>query len=110
MKDYAKDAVSCQNNLRVFTQAGTIAAAERFLPDIAATGANIVYLCPFAESDDEPNPEYWSTRLMFSNFQNPGNPYRIDKEYGTAEDFKSFAGAAQKTDPQNRAHGRGTQV
>ena len=62
MKDYVKDAVIYQINLRVFTKEGTIAAAEKFLPDVAATGANIVYLCPFVESDDDPNPEYWSRR------------------------------------------------
>ena len=102
MKDYVKDAVIYQINLRVFTKEGTIAAAEKFLPDVAATGANIVYLCPFVESDDDPNPEYWSRRQKFSNCQNPRNPYRlmdfykIDKEYGTAEDFKSFVAAAHK--------------
>lgn len=102
MKDYVKDAVIYQINLRVFTKEGTIAAAEKFLPDVAATGADIVYLCPFVESDDDPKPEYWSTRQKFSNCQNPRNPYRlkdfyvIDKEYGTAEDFKSFVAAAHK--------------
>ena len=91
MKDYVKDAVIYQINLRVFTKEGTFAAAEKFLPDGAATGADIVYRCPFVESDDDPNPAYWSTRQKCSNCQNPRNPYRlmdfykIDKEYGTAE-------------------------
>lgn len=100
MKEYVKDAVIYQINLRVFTKEGTFSAAEKFLPEVAATGANYLYLCPFTESDDDPKPEYWSTRQKQSNCENPRNPYRlmdffrIDPEYGTAEDFKSFVAAA----------------
>lgn len=102
MKEYIKDAVIYQIHLRAFTKEGTIAAAEKYLPDVAATGANIVYLCPFVEADDDQNINYWSTRQRFSNCNNPRNPYRlmdfykIDKEYGTAEDFKSFVATAHK--------------
>ncbi|NMA40805.1 MAG: hypothetical protein GX937_11595 [Lentisphaerae bacterium] len=100
--DAVRKAVIYQINLRVFTKEGTIAAAETYLPDVAATGADIVYLCPFTESDDDPTQEYWSTRQRRSGCMNPRNPYRvmdyfkIDPEYGTMEDFKSFVKAAHK--------------
>ena len=91
-----KDAVIYQINLRVFTKEGTIAAAEKFLPEVAATGADIIYLCPFVESDEDEDPSSWSMRQQRALTHNPRNPYRlrdyftIDKEYGTKEDFTSF--------------------
>ncbi len=100
--DAVRKAVIYQINLRVFTKEGTIAAAEKFLPDVAATGADIVYLCPFTEADDDPTYEYWSDRQRRSGCMNPRNPYRlmdyfkVDPEYGTLDDFKSFVNAAHK--------------
>ena len=91
-----KDAVIYQINLRVFTKEGTFAAAEKFLPDVAATGADIVYLCTIAESDEDKDPSSWSMRQKRSLTGNPRNPYRlsnyfaIDPEYGTEEEFRSF--------------------
>ena len=60
--EMVKNAVIYQINLRVFTPEGTLAAAEKFLPEVADTGADIVYLCPVAESDPDPDPAHWSTR------------------------------------------------
>jgi len=95
-----KDAVIYQINLRVFTKEGTLAAAEKFLPEVADTGADIVYLCPFMESDPDPDPAYWSLRQKQSLCGNPRNPYRIsdfyrvDPEYGTEDDLRSFVKTA----------------
>ncbi len=95
-----KKAVIYQINLRVFTQEGTFAAAEKFLPEVAETGADWIYLCPFVESDSDMDESHWSLRQRRSNCGNPRNPYRIsdyfrvDSEYGTAADFKSFVVAA----------------
>ena len=75
--DAVRKAVIYQINLRVFTKEGTIAAAEKYLQDVAATGADIVYLCPFVESDDDPTYEYWSDRQRRSGCMNPRNPYRL---------------------------------
>ncbi|MBO4490268.1 MAG: hypothetical protein J5944_02785, partial [Lentisphaeria bacterium] len=57
-----RDTVIYQINLRSFTREGTLAAAEKYLPEVADTGADIVYLCPFMESDPDPDPAYWSLR------------------------------------------------
>ena len=100
--EIVKDAVIYQINLRVFTKEGTLAAAEKFLPEVADTGADIVYLCPFMESDPDPDPAHWSKRQKYSLSGNPRNPYRIkdyykvDPEYGTETDLKSFVAAAHR--------------
>ena len=98
--ELVKNAVIYQINLRVFTKEGTLAAAEKFLPEVADTGADIVYLCPFMKSDSDPDPAHWSMRQKRSLCNNPRNPYRIgdfyqvDPEYGTEGDLKSFVKTA----------------
>ena len=98
--EIVKNAVIYQINLRVFTKEGTLAAAEKFLPEVADTGADIVYLCPFMESDADPDPAHWSVRQKRSLCGNPRNPYRIkdyykvDPEYGTEADLRSFVKSA----------------
>ena len=97
-----KNAVIYQINLRVFTHEGTFAAAEKFLPEVAATGADWVYLCPFVEADSDMDESHWSIRQRRSNCGNPRNPYRvkdyfkIDSEYGDDDSLRSFAAAAHK--------------
>ena len=98
--EMVKDAVIYQINLRAFTHEGTLAAAEKFLPEVAATGANFVYLCPFVESDADPDESHWSPRQLRSLCNNPRNPYRladffrIDPEYGTENDLRSVVKTA----------------
>ena len=100
--DPVRKAVIYQINLRVFTKEGTISAAEKFLPDVVASGADIIYLCPFVEADDDQCYEYWSERQKKSCCMNPRNPYRlmdyfrVDREYGKEEDFKSFVTVAHR--------------
>ena len=82
--------------LRAFTNEGTLSAAEKLLPHIRETGADIVYLCPVFVHDDDENRDGWSARQKQSGLDNPKNPYRmkdyfhVDPEYGTDEDLASF--------------------
>lgn len=88
--------------LRAFTPEGTIAAAEKLLPEVADLGVKILYLCPVAMADRDMDQAYWSPRQVKSGCNNPCNPYRIadymqvDPEYGTEEDLKSFIRAAHR--------------
>lgn len=87
---------------RTATKDGTIKAAEKLLGHIADLGADIVYLSPFYEMDDDPREEFWSNRQKASGLGNPKNPYRMndyfkmDEEYGTDGDLKSFVYSAHK--------------
>ncbi len=100
--DWLSDGVFYQMFLRAFTPEGTLRAATAKLPEVAALGANIVYLCPICLQDDDPRPEFWSKRQVASGFNNPCNPYRIkdfyavDPEYGTDEDLRQFTGRAHE--------------
>ena len=40
--------------LRPFPPEGTLDAAARLLPSIAALGFDVVYLCPITLADDDP--------------------------------------------------------
>ena len=86
--DFIKKSSMYQLFLRPFTPEGTLDAAARLLPSIAALGFDIVYLCPITLADDDPREEFWSTRQKASGCGNPMNPYRmadffqIDPEYG----------------------------
>lgn len=88
--------------LRSFTPEGTLRAAAERLPNVAELGATIVYLSPVALADDDPRPEFWSTRQKQSGTNNPRNPYRIkdynriDPEYGTEADLRAFVDKAHK--------------
>ena len=93
--------------LRPFTPEGTLKGAEKMLPHIASLGFDIVYLCPICEADDDTDPTFWSPRHKKSEIPNPKNPYRmkdyfkIDEEYGTEDDLRSFV---------ETAHGLGLKV
>ena len=88
--------------LRTFTPEGTLQAAMKLLPHVAALGVDILYVCPFYVQENDPNTEYWSARQLASNTGNPKNPYKIsdyfhvDEEYGTEEDLKAFAKEAHR--------------
>lgn len=91
-----------QISLRAFTPEGTLRAATERLPAVAELGATVVYLCPIALADDDPRPEFWSTRQKASGTNNPRNPYRIkdygrvDPEYGTESDLRDFINTAHE--------------
>jgi len=100
---FLKSSVIYQVFLRPFSKEGTLKAAERRLPEIAALGTDVVYLCPVCLQDDDMRKEFWSKRHQASGVENPRNPYRIkdyfkiDSEYGTEQDFRDFVAASHKS-------------
>jgi cyclomaltodextrinase len=98
--EWLSNGIMYQIWLRSFTVEGTLIAATKKLPEIAELGATIVYLCPIMLQDRDINREFWSPRQQASPANNPLNPYRIadytkiDPEYGTEEDFKTFVQVA----------------
>lgn len=98
--DFLEKSVVYQLFLRAFTPEGTLNAAEKLLPHIASTGANLVYLTPIVEADGDKRTEFWSDRQKQSLLNNPRNPYRIsdyfriDPEYGGDDDLLSFVRSA----------------
>lgn len=104
---FLKSASIYQIFLRPFTPEGTLKSAKKLLPHLSDMGFSILYLCPVAEADDDPNPAFWSERQKASQTNNPQNPYRIkdyytiDPEYGTDEDLEEFI---------REAHGYGMRV
>lgn len=96
----AAKAVIYQLSLRAFTPEGTLAAAANRLDEVAATGADIVYLLPIVEADRDANRDHWSARQKKSGCENPRNPYRmadyykIDPEYGDDNDLRGFVAKA----------------
>ncbi len=82
--------------LRTFTPEGTLCAATKMLPHVAACGFTHVQLTPVNEMDNDLDQSHWSNRQVASNTGNPNNNYRlkdyyrIDPEYGTEEDLSIF--------------------
>lgn len=105
--EWFSSGVIYQISLRTFTRGGDFKSAEEMLPYVVTTGANIVYLTPFVTMDTDADRSGWSHRQIASGFDSPKNPYRIadyakvDPEYGTEKDLKSFV---------NRAHELGLKV
>jgi|GEM_PF-345068 len=105
--DWLEHGVIYQIWLRSFTTEGTLKAAAERLPWIRDLGATIVYLPPVQLADDDPREEFWSPRQKASRLGNPRNPYRIkdyfkiDPEYGSADDLRAFV---------NKAHQLGLRV
>ena len=89
--EFLKDSVIYQINLRTFTPDGTLRAAERLLPHIAALGADMVYLCPVTLADDDPRPEFWSDRQKQSGLNNPKNIYRVGDYYAVDPEYGTFS-------------------
>lgn len=99
---FLKTAVVYQIFLRAYTPEGTIAAAERHLPELKQLGVDIVYLCPFVRHDDGQDQKNFSQRMIDCGLPGPRNPYRlsdyfeIDPEYGTDHDFARFVQTAHE--------------
>ena len=94
------DGVMYQLWLRAFTPEGTLKAAEKRLPQVAAAGVTIIYLSPINLQDDDMRKEHWAPRQRKTD--NPRNPYRIkdhdviDPEYGSEEDLRTFVKEAHR--------------
>ena len=91
-----------QIQLRSFSPEGTLKGAEARLPHVKDLGVTAIYLVPVFKMDEDMNEEFWSPRQIKSGFGNPRNQYRIvdyfrvDPEYGTDDDLKSFVASAHK--------------
>lgn len=102
LPSFAHGATMYQIFLRAFTPQGTLKAAEMMIPHLAELGISIAYLCPIFEADDDMDQSCWSPRQIRSGMNNPKNPYRmndyykIDPEYGTDDDLKSFVETAHR--------------
>ena len=100
--DEVKKSVIYQLMIQNFTNEGTFKKAMYLLPHIKSTGANIVYLCPIVEADDDTDQNFWSNRQKKSKLNNPKNPYRmkdyfkLEPAFGTEDDFKAFVAEAHK--------------
>ena len=87
---------------RSMTPDGTLKAAEKMLPHVAALGVDIVYLSPVFCADADDDLTTWSPRQKASATENPKNPYKmadyfhVDEEYGTDEDLKDFVKEAHR--------------
>ena len=105
--DYLRRATVYQIVLRNFTRDGNFRAATEMLDHVRSLGVDAVYLTPFVEMDRDMDRAGWSSRQIASGFGSPKNPYRIsdydkiDPEYGTDADFKTF---------NDRAHALGLKV
>ena len=93
--EWSKNATIYELNLRQFTAEGTLAAAERELPRLAALGVGIVWLMPIHPIGEK------------NRKGGKGSPYSVrdyravNPDYGTLDDLRSFV----KT-----AHGLGLRV
>lgn len=93
-----------QINPRTFCESGDINGVRKELPFLKSLGFKTVYLCPIFEEDDSPDRAFWSKRQCASNTNNPKNPYRInnyfriDEEYGSAEDLYALVREAHALD------------
>lgn len=91
-----------QINPRTFSVQGTIDAVTQKLPELAALGFGVMYLCPVFEEDDSEDRIYWSERQKKYETQNPKNPYRmndyfrIDSEYGNMDDLRHFVAESHR--------------
>jgi glycosidase len=86
--------------LRSFTPEVNLSAATARLPELKTLGVDVIYLSPVCLQDEDLDRRYWSPRQ--SLFENPRNPYRvkdyykIDPEYGTESDLKTFVRTAHE--------------
>ena len=105
--EYLKRGTVYQVVLRTFTRDGSFKAATKMLEHVRATGVDVVYLAPFVAMDCDMDRAGWSPRQIRSGFGSPKNPYRIsdydriDPEYGTDADFRTF---------NDKAHALGMKV
>lgn len=70
-------------NIGSFTAEGTLAAAERRLPELKRNGTDIVWLMPVYPRGGGINSPYAATDFM-----------AVNPAYGTVDDLKAFVGAA----------------
>ena len=86
--EWSRDATIYELNLRQFTAEGTLSAAERELPRLAALGVGIVWLMPIHPIGEK------------NRKGSRGSPYAVrdyravNPDYGTLDDLRSFVKTA----------------
>lgn len=86
--DWVKDAAIYEINLRHFTRAGTLAAAQRELPRLKALGVEILWLMPIHPVGRVKPAGPLGSPYAVRDFR------AVDPAYGTLADLRSFTAAA----------------
>jgi glycosidase len=92
---WVRDAVLYQIFVRNFTPEGTLAAAEKRLPDLKDMGVNLIYLMPIHPTGKVNRKGSLGSPYSIADY------YAIDPALGTEADLKSFV---------DTAHGLGMKV
>ncbi len=86
--EWAKHAVLYQINLRQFTNAGTLRAAERELPRLKTLGVDILWLMPVHPIGEKHRKGTLGSPYAVRDY------YGVNPEFGTRDDLKRFVDAA----------------
>ncbi len=86
--EWSKNAVLYQINLRQFTPAGTLRAAERELPRLKTLGVDILWLMPIHPIGVKNRKGTLGSPYSVRDY------YGVNPEFGTLEDLKRFVDAA----------------
>lgn len=86
--EWAKHAVLYQINLRQFTSAGTLRAAERELPRLKALGVDILWLMPVHPIGEKHRKGTLGSPYAVRDY------YGVNPEFGSKDDLKRFVDAA----------------
>ncbi len=85
---WARDAVLYQIFVRNFTPEGTLAAAQKRLPDLKDMGINLIYLMPIQPTGEVNRKGSLGSPYSIADY------YAIDPAQGTEADLKAFVDAA----------------
>jgi glycosidase len=88
--EWSKNAAIYQLNTRQFTQEGTFRAAEKELPRLKALGITIIWLMPIHEIGQKNRKGTLGSPYAVKDY------YRVNPEFGSLEDLKSFVGSAHQ--------------
>jgi len=88
--DWTYNTVVYEMNVRQLTPEGTFAAAERYLPELKAMGADIVWLMPIYPIGVKERKGTLGSYYAISDY------CAVNPEFGAMEDFDRFLAAAHK--------------
>jgi len=86
--EWSRNAVLYELNLRQFSQAGTLAAAEEALPRLKALGVDIIWLMPIHPIGEK------NRKGTLGSYYSVKDYFAVNPEFGTLDDLKSFVDAA----------------
>jgi 1,4-alpha-glucan branching enzyme len=88
--DWCKNATIYQINTRQFTPEGTFAAAQDQLPRLVDLGVSILWLMPVQQIGEHNRKGKLGSPYAIKDY------YRVNPEFGTAQDLKAFIRAAHQ--------------